>query len=89
MTILSPKNILQNNKEGKGIISASKLSKRWIKWSSEFLEKVRCEGEKDEEYKQELNHLLGNEEQEQNILNQEEGILYRKLTLWVPLGLRL
>jgi hypothetical protein len=29
-TILFPKNFLQNNKEEKGIISASKLSKRWI-----------------------------------------------------------
>jgi hypothetical protein len=54
-----------------------------------FLEKVRSEGEKDEEYKKELNHLLENQEQEQNILHQEEGILYRKLKLWVPSGLRL
>jgi hypothetical protein len=48
---------LQNNKEVKGIISASKLSKRWIQWSTEFLEKVRSEREYDEEYKKELNDL--------------------------------
>jgi hypothetical protein len=36
-----------------------------------------------------LNHLLENEEHEQNILYQEDGILYRKLKLWVPSGLRL
>jgi hypothetical protein len=50
---------------------------------------IRSEGEKDEEYKKELNYLLENEEQEQNILHQEEEILYRKLKLWVPSGLRL
>jgi hypothetical protein len=59
------------------------------KWSTECLEKVRSEGDKDEEYKNELNHLLENEEQEQNILHQEDGILYRKLKLWVPSRLRL
>jgi hypothetical protein len=88
-TILSPNNFLQNNKEETELISASKLSKRWIKWSTEFVEKLTSEGEKDEEYKKEFNHLLENEEQEQNILHQEEGILYRKLKLWVSSGLRL
>jgi hypothetical protein len=89
MTILSPKNCLQNNNEEKGIISASKLSKRWIKWSTEFLDNVRSEGELDDKYKKELNHLLENGEQDQNNLHQEEGILYRKLKLWVPSRLRL
>jgi hypothetical protein len=42
----------------------------------EFLDKVKSAGEKDEEYKKELNHLLENEEEEQNILHQENGILY-------------
>jgi hypothetical protein len=46
-----------------------KLSKRCIKWSREILEKVRSEEGKDEEYKQELNHLLEHNEQEQNILD--------------------
>jgi hypothetical protein len=53
------------------------------------LEKVRSKGEKDEKYKTKLNHLLENEEQEQTIQHQEEGILYRKLKLWILLGLRL
>jgi hypothetical protein len=35
----------------------------------------RIEGEKDEEYKNELNHLLEHEEQEHKILHQEEVIL--------------
>jgi hypothetical protein len=43
ITILCPKNVLQNNNEETGIISASKLSKRLIKWSIKSLEKVRSE----------------------------------------------
>jgi hypothetical protein len=39
--IFSPKKYLQNNNEDKEIISALKLSKRWIKWSTAYLEKVR------------------------------------------------
>jgi hypothetical protein len=44
------------------MILASKQCKRWIKWSTEFLEKGRSEDEKDDEYKKELNHLLEHEE---------------------------
>jgi hypothetical protein len=38
------------------------LVKRWIKGRTEFVGKVGCGGEADQEYKQELNHLLKNEE---------------------------
>jgi hypothetical protein len=48
-----------------------KLNKRCIKWSREILEKVRSEEGKGGEYKQELNHLLEYNEEDQNILDQE------------------
>jgi hypothetical protein len=76
MMILSPKGFLHNKPEANAIISALKLSKRWIKWNTECLDKVKSEGEKDKGYTKDLNYLLENEEQEQNILYQEEGILY-------------
>jgi hypothetical protein len=51
---------------------------------------VKIEGEKDKEYQKELKILrTEKEENEQNILHQEEGILLRKLNLWVLTGLRL
>jgi hypothetical protein len=39
------------------------------------LEKVRSKGKKDDEYTEELNHFLENEEQVQNIIHQQDGIL--------------
>jgi hypothetical protein len=51
MTILAPNSPLQKNKGTKGIISASKMSKGWIKWSTELLEKDSSEEENDKKYK--------------------------------------
>jgi hypothetical protein len=84
-TILSEKLFLRENKE---FIPTTKLSKKWINWDKDFLEKVRSEGEKDEEYKKELDFLeTESEEKVQNILHQEDGVLFRKLKLWMPTGL--
>jgi hypothetical protein len=55
----------------------------------DFLVKVRSEGEKDEQYKKELDFSkTENEENVPNILHQEAGVLFRKLKLWEPTGLR-
>jgi hypothetical protein len=60
-----------------------------VNWNTELLEHLKIEGEKDKKYQKELEILrMENEENTQNILHHEEGILFRKLKLWVPPGLR-
>jgi hypothetical protein len=82
MTILSPKDLSLNKEEEKELISPSKLSKIWVNWNKEFLERVKIDGEKDKKYQKELEILrTEKQENEQNILHQEEGILFRTLRL--------
>jgi hypothetical protein len=82
MTILSKKHFLRENKE---FISTTKLRKKWINWDKDVLWKVKSEGEKDEEYKKELDFLeTESEEKVQNILHQEDRVLFRKLKLGCP-----
>jgi hypothetical protein len=51
------KKLLNINTED-DIIAATKLPyKRWINWNKEFLEKVKKEGVKDNEYLEHLNSL--------------------------------
>jgi hypothetical protein len=81
------KKLLNTNKE-EVIIAATKLPyKRWINWNKEFLEEVKEEGAKDEEYLEALQSLGKEDEKTESTLHQEGGVLYRKLKLWVPCGL--
>jgi hypothetical protein len=53
------------------------------------LKPLKIEGQKDKKYQKELKMLrMEREENEQNILHQEKSILFQKLSLWVPMGLR-
>jgi hypothetical protein len=82
------KKLLNINKE-EVIIAATKLRyKKWINWNKEFLEEVKEEGAKDKEYLEALQSLGKEDEKTESTLHQEEGVLYRKLKLWVPCGLR-
>jgi hypothetical protein len=59
-----------------------KVSKRWVNWNKELLDRVKIEREKDKKYQKVLEILkTEKEEHEQNILHQEEGIPFRKLKL--------
>jgi hypothetical protein len=62
--------------------------KRWINWNKEFLDKVIKEGAKDEEYLKALQSLGKEDEKMESTLHYEDGVLYRKVKLWVPCGLR-
>jgi hypothetical protein len=56
------KKLLNSNKE-EVIIAAMKLPyKRWIHWNEEFLEEVKNEGAKDEEYLEALQSLFKEDE---------------------------
>jgi hypothetical protein len=69
--------------EGMVLIAATKLQyKIWINWDKEFLEQVKEEGPKDQEYKKAIDSIQDEEESTDIALHQEEGILYRKLKLW-------
>jgi hypothetical protein len=46
-----------NKEEKKYLISASKLSKRWVNRNKEFLEPVKIDGKKDKKYQKELEIL--------------------------------
>jgi hypothetical protein len=82
------KKLLNTNKEVI-IIAATKLPyKRWINWNKVFLEEVKEEGAKDEEYLEAIQSLGKEDEKTESTLHQEAGVLYRKLKLWVPCGLR-
>jgi hypothetical protein len=62
--------------------------KRCINWNKEFLKEVKKEGAKNEEYEEALKSPGKEDEKTESILHQEDGVLYRKLNLWVPCGLR-
>jgi hypothetical protein len=82
VTILSEKPFLRE------FISTTKLSNKWINFNPKFLSKVKLQRENDEEYKKELDFLkTEKDENEQNILHQEDGVLFRKHKLWVSRGL--
>jgi hypothetical protein len=68
---------------------ATKLAyKRWINWDVGFLEEVKKEGSKDQDYVETLKSLGEGGEKKENTLHQEEGVLYHKLRLLVPCSLR-
>jgi hypothetical protein len=80
--------ILNTNKE-EVIIAATKLPyKRWINWNKEFLEEVKKEGAKDEEYLEAL-QSLGKEDRKnsEHLTSRRRGAI-QKVKLWVPCGLR-
>jgi hypothetical protein len=89
-TILSEKHFLRDNKEEKVVLAAMMLqTKTWINWDKSFMERVRIDGERDAEYMEALETVQGDMETEKTtILHQEDGILFRKMKLWVPNGLR-
>jgi hypothetical protein len=68
------------------VIGTLKLHRKSsTKWDIKPLDRVRTKGEKDEVYREELENLKETyAETKQDILHQEDGILYRKLKLWVP-----
>jgi hypothetical protein len=80
---------LLNTHEDEIIIESTMLSyTRWINWNKEFLEELKEEGAKDKEYLEGIQSLDRQDEKMESTLYQEEGVLYRKLKLWVPCGLR-
>jgi hypothetical protein len=71
------------------LITATKLPyKRWVNWDKNFLEEVKEEALKDEDYKEAMKSLEKNEENSHDTLSQEEGVLYYRPRLWVPCGIR-
>jgi hypothetical protein len=79
---------LNSNKE-EVIFAITKLPyKRWINWNKEFLEEVKTEGTKDEQYLEALQSLGKEDDKMESSVHQDEGVLYRKLKLWVPCDLR-
>jgi hypothetical protein len=71
------------------LIAATKLPyKRWVNWDKNFLEEVKEEALKDEDYKEAMKTLEKNEENSHDTLSQEEGVLYHRARLWVPCSIR-
>jgi hypothetical protein len=54
---VSDKKLLNTNKEEVIIVPTKLPYKRWINWNKEFLEEVKKEGAKDEEYLEPLQGL--------------------------------
>jgi hypothetical protein len=76
-------------KEENVLFAATKLPyKRWVKWDKNFLEEVREEVSKGEDYKEAMKSLEKDEENIPFTLSQEERVLYHRTRLWVPCGLR-
>jgi hypothetical protein len=75
--------------EEKVLIAATKLPyKRWLNWDKNFLEEIKEEALKDEDYKEAMKSLEKNEENSHDTLRQEERVLYHRTRLWVPCGIR-
>jgi hypothetical protein len=78
-----------NYTEVKVLITATKLLyKRWVNWDKNFLEEVKKQALKDEDYKEATKSLEKNEENSHDILSQGEGVLYHRAILWDPCGIR-
>jgi hypothetical protein len=80
-------NLAKNNLQ-KLTIEISKLKeKKSLKWDLEFLKEVKIEGLKDKDYRNAFKGLKEGDLKE--ILHEEDGMLFRKPTLWVPTSLRI
>jgi hypothetical protein len=67
-------------KEEKMVIAATNLLyKRWVNWDKNFLQEVKEEASKDEDYKETMKTLEKNEQNSQDTLSQEEGMLYHRI----------
>jgi hypothetical protein len=64
------------------------VEKRWRQWDKEFLRRVRDEGLKDQDYVKVMDSLRGGNKRADEILHEEDGILFRWLRLWIPSSLR-
>jgi hypothetical protein len=64
------------------------VEKRWRQWDKEFLRRVRDEGLKDQDYVTTMDSLRGGNKRADQILHEEDGILFRQLRLWIPSSLR-
>jgi hypothetical protein len=64
------------------------VEKRWRQWDKEFLRRVRDEGLKDQDYVKVMDSLRGGNKYADEILHEEDEILFRRLRLWIPLSLR-
>jgi hypothetical protein len=64
------------------------VEKRWGQWDTEFLRRVIGEGLKDQDYVKAMDSLRGGNKRADEILHEEDGILFRRLRLWIPSSLR-
>jgi hypothetical protein len=73
----------------KVIIVATKLrDTRWVNWDKNCFEEVKLEASKDEDYKQAMKRLEKEEENGPETFSQEDEVLYQRMGLWIPCGLR-
>jgi len=91
-TVLQEKNLADRRNQSFICSSARLASLPARKWKEEFLEKIREEGKKDEEYKRTMEGEAASEEltpgdRKARDIKEEKGVLYRKGSLWVPQGL--
>jgi len=90
--VLQEKN-LANRRNQSFICSSARLASLPArKWKEEFLAKVEEEGKKDEEYKQTVEREAASEgltpeDRKARDIKEENGVLYRRGSLWVPQGL--
>jgi hypothetical protein len=72
---IEDKKLLNTNKD-EVIIASTKLHyKRWISWNKKFLEEVRQDSAKNEQYLEALQSLGKEDNKTQSILDQDEGVL--------------
>jgi hypothetical protein len=64
------------------------VEKRWGQWDTEFLRRVIGKGLKDQDYVKAMDSLRGGNKRADEILHEEDGILFRRLRLWIPSSLR-
>jgi hypothetical protein len=57
------------------------VEKRWRQWDKEFLRRVRDEGLKDQDYVKAMDSLRGGNKRADEILHEEDGILFRRFRL--------
>jgi hypothetical protein len=95
LTVLYKKNFEQNiiddlteNNLQNLTIEISRLKeKKWLKYDLEFLKDVKIEGLKDKDYLDAFKSLKEGDSNE--MLHEEDGMLFRKSALWVPMSLRI
>jgi len=90
--VLQGKNLADRRNQSFICSSARLASLPARKWKEEFLAKVKEEGKKDGEYKQTVEREAASEgltpeDRKVRDIKKENGVLYRKGSLWVPQGL--